>query len=399
MYESITYEEILNRMLARVSNKFDKREGSVIWDTHSPTAIELQILYIELDTILRESYGDTASREFLILRCRERGISPYEATKAILKGIFVPATIDVTGKRFNIGDVNYIVTEKLADGEYKVQCETPGSTGNQFLGSMTPIEYINRLQSAELTEILIPAEDEEETEDLRQRYFKSFEQKAFGGNAADYIEKTNKIAGVGNTKVTRVWNSDISPADMIPSEEVKAWYQNISETLTGDAAAWLSAVFTAASEKKLTTGGTVLLTIINSEYGPASDILIKKVQNEIDPTENAGEGYGIAPIGHVVTVKSVNAVEIFVRTEITFETGFGWNNRQVLIENAISEYLLELRKVWADSPYLIVRVSQIDTRILGVQGIIDIKGTLLNDSDENLILGPCDIPVFGGVSI
>lgn len=399
MYESITYEEILNRMLARVSNKFDKREGSVIWDTHSPTAIELQILYIELDTILRESYGDTASREFLILRCRERGISPYEATKAVLKGIFVPATIDVIGKRFNIGDVNYIVTEKLADGEYKVQCETPGSTGNQFLGSMIPIEYINGLQSAELTEILIPAEDEEETEDLRQRYFKSFEQKAFGGNAADYIEKTNKIAGVGNTKVTRVWNSDISPADMIPSEEVKAWYQNISETLTGDAAAWLSAVFTAASEKKLTTGGTVLLTIINSEYGPASDILIKKVQNEIDPTENAGEGYGIAPIGHVVTVKSVNAVEIFVRTEITFETGFGWNNRQVLIENAISEYLLELRKVWADSPYLIVRVSQIDTRILGVQGIIDIKGTLLNDSDENLILGPCDIPVFGGVSI
>ena len=46
MYEGITYETILDRMLSRVSNQFDKREGSVIFDTHSPTAIELQILYL-----------------------------------------------------------------------------------------------------------------------------------------------------------------------------------------------------------------------------------------------------------------------------------------------------------------------------------------------------------------
>ena len=71
MFENITYEKILERMLARVSDRFDKREGSVIWDTHSPTAIEFQILYLELDAILREAYGDTASREFLILRCKE----------------------------------------------------------------------------------------------------------------------------------------------------------------------------------------------------------------------------------------------------------------------------------------------------------------------------------------
>ena len=83
MYEDQTYEVILERMLARVDDKFDKREGAVIFDTHSPTAIEFQILYIELDTILREAYGDTASREFLILRCKERGITPDPATNAI----------------------------------------------------------------------------------------------------------------------------------------------------------------------------------------------------------------------------------------------------------------------------------------------------------------------------
>ena len=55
MYENVTYEMIQDRMLSRVPDKFDKREGSVIWDTHSPTAIELRILYIELDAILREA--------------------------------------------------------------------------------------------------------------------------------------------------------------------------------------------------------------------------------------------------------------------------------------------------------------------------------------------------------
>ena len=127
MYEKVTYEEILKRMLDRVSNRFDKREGSVIWDTHSPTAIELKILYIELDTIIREAYGDTASRDFLILRCKERGIIPSPATPAVLKGVFTPATVDVLGKRFSIETMNYVVTEKIADGEYKVECEEAGS--------------------------------------------------------------------------------------------------------------------------------------------------------------------------------------------------------------------------------------------------------------------------------
>lgn len=398
MYENTTYEVILSRMLARVSDKFDKREGSVIWDTHSPTAIELQILYLELDTILKEAYGDTASREFLILRCKERGISPYLATHATLKGVFSPANIDVSGRRFNIGDVNYTVTERIGDGEYRVQCESLGIVGNQFLGSMIPVEYIKGLQTAELTEILIPGEDEEETEDLRKRYFDSFDENSFGGNRADYLEKANSIPGVGRTKVTRVWNADISPADMIPKASVEAWYETVKGTVSGEVKYWLDSVFHAAKEKKLTTGGTVLLTIINSEFGIASDTLIQAVQTAIDPETNAGEGYGLAPIGHMVKVQSATAKPITVKATVTFETGYGWANLQSTIEEAVSAYLLELRKGWADSPYLTVRVSQIDTRILNVPGVVDVQGTSINGSKNNLNLGKFEIPVLGGVS-
>ena len=398
MYEDITYEMLLQRMLARVPAKMDKREGSVIWDTHSPAAIELQILYLELDAILREAYGDTASRDYLILRCRERGISPYPATHAVLKGVFTPADTDVTGRRFTIGSMHYIATEKIADGEYRVQCETPGSMGNRYLGAMIPVEYIRGLQSAELTQVLIPGEDEEETEELRRRYFDSFHESAFGGNVADYLEKTNAIPGVGKTKVTRVWNGDLSPSCLIPSPAVRAWYEDASKTLPGEAGAWLSAVYRAASEKKLTCGGTVLLTSINAGYEAASEALVQTVQEVIDPQTNAGEGYGLAPIGHVVTVRSAQEKEIAVKTELTFEPGYGWDNLQPLLEEAVSSYLLELRKAWADFPALVVRVSQIETRLLAVPGVVDVRGTLLNGRGENVTLGRDEIPVAGGVS-
>ena len=50
-YEDITYEVILQRMLDKVSDNMDKREGSIIDDALAPAAVELQLMYIELDTI------------------------------------------------------------------------------------------------------------------------------------------------------------------------------------------------------------------------------------------------------------------------------------------------------------------------------------------------------------
>ena len=39
MYENITYEDILQRMLDRVPNSMDKREASIIFDALAPAAV------------------------------------------------------------------------------------------------------------------------------------------------------------------------------------------------------------------------------------------------------------------------------------------------------------------------------------------------------------------------
>ena len=122
MYEGITYELLLDRMLKKAletNGKLDTREGSLIWLGQAPAAVELQNLYIALDTILNETFADTASRDYLILRAAERGLSPQKATPAILEMTITPATLPLEmGERFSIGELNYYVSKELGGGKY-----------------------------------------------------------------------------------------------------------------------------------------------------------------------------------------------------------------------------------------------------------------------------------------
>lgn len=172
MYENITYESILQRMLDRIPDDMDKREGAVIYDALAPAAVELQLMYIELDTILRDTFASTTTdRDCMVLRAAERGITPGDASVALVKGTMTPASVNVpVGSRFSCGLLNYIVTEKIKAGEYQLQCETSGSEANGNIGQLIPINYISGLETAQITELLVPGEDEEGLESIRKRY-------------------------------------------------------------------------------------------------------------------------------------------------------------------------------------------------------------------------------------
>lgn len=349
MYEANTYDAILARMLEKIPDTLDKREGSIIFDALAPVAAELAQAYIEMDVILNESFADTASREYLIKRAAERGLSPSPSTYTVAKGEF---NIDVSvGDRFSCGDYNYVATEKISTGKWKLKCETAGSTSNGNLGMLIPIDYIDGLESAQLTEVLIPGEDEEETEDFRNRYFSTLSTKSFGGNKSDYIQKVNEIPGVGGVKVYPVWNG----------------------------------------------GGTVKLVIINSEYGKASGALIDAVQTAIDPTINQGAGDGLAPIGHVVTVETVTETTIDISFSVTYQDGYTFEDVKSYITGMIDSYFLELCKSWADGDSLIIRISQLESRLLNVTGVLDVAGTTINGAASNLALSSDAIPVRGTV--
>lgn len=338
MYEDITYEDILDRMLDRVPDTVDKREGSIIYDALAPAAVELQLMYIELDYVLNEVYADTASREYLVKRAAERGMTPKEATYAIVKGTFEPDTCDISiGASFSVDAVNYTVTEKIKAGEYYLQCDTSGTAGNIATGKLIPNDYISGLTSASITELITHGEDEEDTEVFRERYFDSFNAYSFGGNIADYKEKCLALTGVGAVKVVP------------PTSE----------------------------------GGTILIYLLGTDYGTIDSDKVDELQETIDP-DSTRDGTGIAPIGHKVMVASAVSSPIYVKTTLTLEEGYTSDMITSDINEAVEEYFLTLRKEWAEQDHTVVRISKLESALLGVTGILDVNSTktgVIKDGD------------------
>jgi len=368
MYEDQTFEAVMERALDNARSDIDTTEGSIFYSALAPAAQEFEEVYGELDGIVEQSYADTCDRDHLILRCKERGITPYPATNAILKGRF---SEDIgTEQRFSLDELNYISTEYIGtevveiedeDEEgvteevtlycYKMECEEPGTEGNKHFGTLDPIDYMGDLEIAEITELLVPGEDEEETEILRARYFDSFKTAPFGGNKKDYREKTNAITGVGATRVIPAWNG----------------------------------------------GGTVKLIILNSQFEKASQVLIDTVQEAIDPLSDRGNGSGIAPIGHTVTVVTVREKSVSIVATFVYLEGYSWSRLEAEITEAIEDYFLEMRQDWANQSTLTVRITQIESRLLRITGVVDVSNTKINGVADNLILEGDQIPVLTSV--
>lgn len=348
MFEDKTYEKLLENKLNKIPSHVDTREGSVVYDATAGNSLESAQMYVTIGEYYDETFGDTASRPNLIRRAAERGIIPKPASAGIYKGVFnIEVPID---SRYSLDKYNYIVIKKLDTGanEFELECETIGAEPNGNTGDLIPIENVPGLASAKLTEMLIPGEDEEETESIRTRYLNSFDTQAFGGNIKDYEEKTLSIAGVGAVKVTPVWNG----------------------------------------------GGTVRLTILDSEFNVANSSLIQRVQRKIDPTKDQ-MGKGLVPIGHIVTVDTATQKSIYIATQLTL-IGIEVNNIKTQIDKILQDYLLELRKSWSSVNKIVVRVSQIESRILSLNPrIIDIRGTKINGYEKNLEIDLYEIPIWG----
>ena len=396
MYENQTMETILGRMLSRVEGDIDKQEGSLLHTSNALTAIELSTLYTELDWMLRQAFTYTADREFVIMRAKDRGIIPEQATKAILKVTSTPSEVEIPiGERFTGDTANYKVIEKISSGFYKVECEESGAVGNKTYGKIIPIGYIDKLEEVNISELLIPGEDEESTDSLRERFFNSYKSVSFGGNRDDYIEKVLAIQGVGACRVNRSLPYGVSPSDI----ELPEGFDDFTANIDGryfEIQAWMMTVGALIKEKKLSAGGTVEVKVLDTTYSKASAELIKLVQEKIDPSPS-GEGYGLAPIGHSVSVGTPEEKIINLSGRFTFASGYSFAALSSQIREAVEKYMLELRKAW-QKENAIIRHVQITSRLLAVEGIVDIKETRINGSKDNLALSASYIPVLGTVS-
>ena len=208
LFDDKTQNNILIDLKAAINPGINTEEGTLIDHSLRGAAAEFEQAYIELGLIDQNGYAETADREHLMLRAKERGIEPFPASNAVWKAEF-NICININS-RFSAGELTYICTEEMQPGKYRLMCEQAGTRGNIKQEELTPIAYIDGFEKGELTELLKPARDDEETEAFRARYISAVAAaQAFGGNRAQYKAMMCETAGVGACKIYRVTRDEM----------------------------------------------------------------------------------------------------------------------------------------------------------------------------------------------
>ena len=347
-FEDMTYEVILDRMMSRVSEQYpnlDTREGSIIFNALAPAAIELAIMYSEMDNILAESFVDTASREYLLMKCKEVGINVanFDESYGVHRGIF---DVEVPiGSRWNCDLYNFEVVEFLGmDDEYysyKMNCDTSGTVPNNQTGHLTPItEYPIGLTYAYLIECLIEGEAETSDDEIREVYYAHVNSAAIDGNIAQYNKWCDMYDGIGRYQVFPLLNG----------------------------------------------ANTVKVTILNSSNRAASSTLVNEFQNYLDPGSR-GMGNGVAPIGAKVTVDTGVEKEFNVSADIRLDEGY---TDVSVVTTAVEEYFRDITFVKDYIPYF-----GLAGHILNTEGVAEVNNLKIDGYSGNAFIDIGEIPLLG----
>lgn len=362
-YESYTYENLLSRIMGRITEKnpnIDIREGSMIYDAVAPEALELAMAYLELEAWRNETFVGTATRVGLLELCRQYGIdvSIFEANAGVFKGVF---NIQVKlGSRWNCELYNYTVESYIGvntDGkhEYTLRCETTGEAPNIVTGTLLPIDVApNGFESAELTECLIEGEEEFTDEEIRAYYLSMVNGTAVDGNIEQYKKWCTEFDGIGNHKVQGLWNGD----------------------------------------------NTVLVAILSTSNGVPTPELVSEFQNYLDPPtaeinddstaenypQGRGMGNGKAPVGAIVTVKGADEKPISVSAKVKLTDGY---TETVGLDDALRSYFSSIAFVKKTVNYMSVGAALIDCPCIET-----ISELTLNGATNDIQLETYEIPTL-----
>lgn len=349
-FENMTYEVILQRMMDRIISEYpnlDNREGSIIFNALAAAALELAILYTQLDNSRNESFVNTASREYILTGCVDMGmdIAQFEASAGVHKGEFnIEVPID---SRWNCDLYNYTVTDYIGFENgyhtYKLKCESEGTAPNNTAGDLTPItDAPTNLSYAKLVECLIEGENETSDEDVRAAYYEFINSTATDGNANQYKRWCAEFEGIGNSKIFPLWNG----------------------------------------------ANTVKVSILSASNKAASEELIADFQAYLDPGVT-GMGDGVAPIGAFVTVTTATELPINITADVKMKSGYGDTST---INTALADYFSQIAYEKSTVAYM-----NVGAVILSATGVDSISNFKINGGTSDVTLSDEQIPVLGTV--
>lgn len=365
-FSQYTYAFLRKQMLSQVPDTFDKRDSAPLPTAISPAAYVLAGFYLTLNQVQQQAFVQTASGQSLDYLGVLAGLTRYPASPAVRLGVFNTAV--PMGARFSTvngeNSINFSVTAAESEAnQYQLTAESPGTVGNEYTGPILPITNVPGLTSAQITDILVPGDEEETDDAFRQRIISALNNRPFGGNIADYQQNIMAIDGVGAVQVYPTWNG----------------------------------------------GGTVKCSILGADYVPASPELVQNVQTAIDPP-TSGLGLGLAPIGAQVTITAPSEVTVNISATVELAAGYELEQVQPLVESALETYLLSVRQSWGNQlgtttvEYAAnVYLSRVLAAVVGTTGVVNATNVQLNGGTSDLTLTETgdtqQVPVLGTVTL
>lgn len=370
-FQAMDFDYFINAALDRVPSKLDTREGSVIYDAIAPAAYVMTEMSLNVADTVLNTFTQTASGEYLDYRAEERGLTREQATFTQLTATLTdangqPLVADIGDRFASIGvEPIYYKLTKLSNvsGQATLTAETAGEVGNSYISQLLPISAIAGFGNAVVNKVIIPARNAETDDELRERLLTSNEVITFGGNVADYIKFIVDMEDVAAVQVYPTWNG----------------------------------------------GGTVKAVILNNQYLAPSQTLIDQVKNAIDPVNSSGNGYGIAPVGHTVTIVAPVLRTINVGVTINTTPTVTVEDVRQKVEQAIDEYFNSVREKWGDinaddRTYTVTLYrSQIIVALLKVDGVTNATNVTFDGEDNDITLTTNatteELPMLGTVTI
>lgn len=346
LFENLTPETILERVLGRMDTDLQTREGSYAYDQAAPMCMELWQMYTTLEELVEAFYINEHSGPYLDAHAKLFAMTRREGTKAACTitmegeaGTVVPAGtgfFSESGLEFGLaGDV------ALADGRGRglLRAARVGQAYNVPAGSVTQILRSVRGLRSFACEEATGGTDPESDEALFARIDERRKRPPTSGNPDHYRQWALSVDGVGDVRVTRVWRGP----------------------------------------------GTVKVLICGYDRLPVDDAVVERCAAYIETQR---------PIGAQVTVVSAQAWPIRIAARLVLLGSVARAAVEEELRRLVAQYLAE-----AAFHEYVIYAHRVGALLMSIDGVVDYSGLTINGQEGNLTLDSDSVPVLEGVEL
>lgn len=347
----MSVDDLHRIMLDNIPKEYNAQQGYPIFDITRGFAFGLEELHKKIEEIKRkQSIRNLSGLELETVIEERTGLTRKTGVKAVgrVKIVSGQGTVLKTDLFATENDIYFqsLEAKDVTAGDYVlVECTEGGLVGNVGTGTITVVpKTITGISQITNDEPTTGGYDTETDESLLERYFDYLRNPVNGVNANQYIAWAMSVQGVGGARCIPIWNGK----------------------------------------------NTVKVIIIGNDYKPASDNVVKLVQDYIDSNKN-GDGSGVATIGAVTTVVSAKTTPIKVTIKGVKFSG-DVNTLKAEIKDTIDRYI---RQSAFNTDY--VSIAKIGALIIDIDGVTDFKELKLNDAHDSIQIENDACGVLSGV--